>query len=267
MEGYSLQFVAESPTNPGWSVEMNESGAVFRSYEIGDMEHIGISAEDGLEAVLTARPAIIKPGDQDAWRKKSWANSWRDYVERTGIIPPDDVTALLIPEAQNAIHNAAYQRRRTILEAYRTEVTAAMSTLKVGKRQAHDQSLEEWLTLVKQGLTEIRHDIDTFQSREPRPTTDQQEAIRTCAFVCALALFACGDFEAAKDIVDNVHSTPTPAMRRLAHVVPLLLPPVRQIDPICSSAELSKWLSSQRAEWIWYEALACYESVASDASG
>jgi len=69
---------------------------------------VGISAEDGIEALLSDRPAIQSYGEPVPEPDDlTEPERWREYVERTRIVPPDEVIALLIPEAQDAIQRAA----------------------------------------------------------------------------------------------------------------------------------------------------------------
>lgn len=86
---------------------MAPNGHVYE-YTAWGTWRIGVSGEDALEACLTRRLGFglsKKPSTpEDAARVSA---IWREYVERTGIVPPDEVIALLIPEAQEAIREAA----------------------------------------------------------------------------------------------------------------------------------------------------------------
>jgi hypothetical protein len=84
---------------------MDPAGIVNMREKTGEgLCRIAISGQDAIEALLTDRPAISGEGLSGENR---FVLDWEQYVERTGIVPPDEVIALLIPEAQDAIQRAA----------------------------------------------------------------------------------------------------------------------------------------------------------------
>lgn len=254
--GRTLQRVGSLDIAPSrCDVCADRDGRLYLSGD-GQLDLLGVSIYDGLEAVLTDRPYIETwLGDKKDWRKLGKAAKWRDFVSQTRIIPPDEVIALLVPEAVQAIQETAQLYRRACLDDVRVSVRAAMLPLR-GTRP--DSSQEEWLRAVREVFTAMRRDISASDNQSVPTDVALLKSLRSGVFVCAIALFAYGDFDAAIDIVNHVDATPTPAMRRLVHVVPLLLPPLRNMDPLTSSLRVRDWLEQQRGNWVWNEEYAQY---------
>jgi hypothetical protein len=105
--GISLQYIGEQFWAGGSDyalILMSSDGRVYESLDWTGLQLVGITGDDAVEACLTARPWI--PVDR-ADAARSEVSDWRQYVERTRVIPPDEVIDLLIPDAQDAIRQAA----------------------------------------------------------------------------------------------------------------------------------------------------------------
>lgn len=70
---------------------------------------VGTDGEDAIEAILTNSP-WIPVGDSAV--DDTAASRWIEYVDRTGIIPPDGVIDLLSQGVQEAIRQAARAGKR-----------------------------------------------------------------------------------------------------------------------------------------------------------
>jgi hypothetical protein len=106
--GLSLQRIGRLDVEPSrCGITADSAGRVYADHD-GALGLLGTSIYDGMEAILSDRPDIeCWAGNKKDWRKLSKAAKWREYVERTGIMPPDEVFSLLIPDAQEAIREAA----------------------------------------------------------------------------------------------------------------------------------------------------------------
>jgi hypothetical protein len=110
----TLQSIGDDRGSDEW-LAMDSRGRVYGGNHWGWINLYAAQGEDGLEACITRRPALQSYWDDDTSETEEESTPdldaarkmWREYVERTGIIPPDDVIDLLIPEAQEAIREAA----------------------------------------------------------------------------------------------------------------------------------------------------------------